>query len=161
MNDDQQNTVLSKASVFGLPDEAPMTALHYCYWLLASGRTLLDGFSVVSWGIAIPLLKQEMTVTPVLVGLIGSALVLGRCSERCWAGSPPDRRRNRNRPPASGSYVSEITPRSLRSRMTVATIALQSVGRILAAVVAITIFRFHPSAPDWRLLLGTGGLLAA
>jgi MFS transporter, putative metabolite transport protein len=45
--------------------------------LLASGGTLLDGFSVVSLGIAIPLLKQEMTVTPVLIGLIGSALVLG------------------------------------------------------------------------------------
>jgi len=45
--------------------------------------------------------------------------------------------------------------------MTVATLALQSVGMILAAVVAIAIFRFHPSAPDWLLLLGTGGLLAA
>jgi hypothetical protein len=49
MNDDQQNTVLSKASVFGLLDEAPMTALHYCYWLLASGRTLLDGFQLFLW----------------------------------------------------------------------------------------------------------------
>jgi MFS family permease len=48
--------------------------------------------------------------------------------------------------PASGSYVSEIMPRSLRSRMTVATIALQSVGMILAAIVAIAIFRIHPSA---------------
>ncbi|MGB8615905.1 MAG: MFS transporter, partial [Pseudolabrys sp.] len=67
----------SKASVFGLLDEAPMTGLHYYYWLLASGGTLLDGFSVVSLGIAIPLLKQDMTITPVLVGLIGSALVLG------------------------------------------------------------------------------------
>jgi MFS family permease len=53
-----------------------MTTLHY-YWLLASGGTLLNGFSVVSLGIAIPLLKQEMNVTPVLVGLIRSALVLG------------------------------------------------------------------------------------
>jgi hypothetical protein len=78
----QQNTVSSKASVFGLLDEAPMTALHY-YWLLASGGTLLDGFSVVSLGIAIPLLKQEMTVTPVLVGLIGSALVLGAVLGAC------------------------------------------------------------------------------
>jgi len=77
MSDDQQDTVSSKASVFGLLDEAPMTTLHYYYWLLASGGTLLDGFSVVSLGIAIPLLKQEMTVTPVLVDLIGSALVLG------------------------------------------------------------------------------------
>src|SRR5262245_43929490 len=75
MSDDQQDTVSSKASVVGLLDEAPMTTLHYYYWLLASGGTLLDGFSVVSLGIAIPLLKQEITVTPVLVGLIGSALV--------------------------------------------------------------------------------------
>ena len=77
MSDDQQDTVSSKASVVGLLDEAPMMTLHYYYWLLASGGTLLDGFSVVSLGIAIPLLKQEMTVTPVLVDLIGSALVLG------------------------------------------------------------------------------------
>jgi MFS transporter, putative metabolite transport protein len=63
--------------------------------------------------------------------------------------------------PASGSYVSEIMPRSLRSRMTVATIALQSVGMILAAIVATAIFRIHSSATDWRLLLGTGGMLAA
>ena len=73
----EQNTVSLKTSVFGLLDEAPMTPLHYCYWLLASGGTLLDGFSVVALGIAIPLLKQDMTITPVLIGLIGSALVLG------------------------------------------------------------------------------------
>ena len=199
MSDVQQNTVSSKASVFGLLDEAPMTALHYYYWLLASGGTLLDGFSVVSLGIAIPLLKQEMTVTPVLVGLIGSALVLGAVLGAMLGGIAADRI-GRKRAfivdmaimiagtafcvvsrepslivagqfligvgigidfPASGSYVSEITPRSLRSRMTVATIALQSVGMILAAVVAIVIFRLHPSTTDWRLLLGTGGLLAA
>ena len=45
-----QNTVSSKASVFGLLDEAPMTSLHYFYWLLASGGTLLDGLSVVLLG---------------------------------------------------------------------------------------------------------------
>ena len=48
---------------------------HCYYWLLASGGTLLDGFSVVALGIAIPLLKQDMAITPVLIGLIGSALV--------------------------------------------------------------------------------------
>jgi hypothetical protein len=48
MSDVQRNTVSSKASVFGLLDETPMTAMHYYYWLLASGRTLLDGFSVAS-----------------------------------------------------------------------------------------------------------------
>jgi len=137
-----------------------------------------------------------MTVTPVLVGLIGSALVLGAVLGAMLGGIAADRIGRKhafivnmaivvagsvlcamsrdpslivvgqfligvgigNRLLASGSYVSEITPRSLRSRMTVATLALQSVGMILAAVVAIAIFRFHPSAPDW---LGTGGLLAA
>jgi len=199
MSGDPQNTVSSKASVFGLLEEAPMTGLHYYYWLLASGGTLLDGFSVVSLGIAIPLLKQEMSVTPVLIGLIGSALVLGAVLGAMLGGIAADRI-GRKRAfivdmaimvagaalcvmarepslivvgqfligvgigidfPASGSYVSEIMPRSLRSRMTVATIALQSVGMILAAVVAIAIFRIHPSTTDWRLLLSTGGLLAA
>jgi hypothetical protein len=45
MSGDQQNTVSTKASVFGLLEEAPMTGLHYYYyWLFASGGTLLDGF---------------------------------------------------------------------------------------------------------------------
>jgi hypothetical protein len=48
---------------------------------------ILDGFSVVALGIALPLLKHDMTITPVLVGLIGSALVLGAVLERRWAGS--------------------------------------------------------------------------
>ena len=195
----ERNTVSSKASVFGLLDEAPMTGLHYYYWLLASGGTLLDGFSVVSLGIAIPLLKQHMTITPVLVGLIGSALVLGAVLGAMLGGIAADRIGRKHvfiadmaimvvgsvlctmahEPslilvgqfligvgigidfPASGSYVSEIMPRSLRSRMTVAMIALQSVGMILAAIVATAILRLHAAATDWRLLLGTGGLLAA
>ncbi|MGC1641112.1 MAG: MFS transporter, partial [Pseudolabrys sp.] len=195
----ERNTVSSKASVFGLLDEAPMTGLHYYYWLLASGGTLLDGFSVVSLGIAIPLLKQDMTITPVFVGLIGSALVLGAVLGAMLGGIAADRIGRKHvfiadmaimvvgsvlctmahEPslilvgqfligvgigidfPASGSYVSEIMPHSLRSRMTVATIALQSVGMILAAIVATAILRLHAAATDWRLLLGTGGLLAA
>ena len=165
----ERNTVSSKASVFGLLDEAPMTGLHYYYWLLASGGTLLDGFSVVSLGIAIPLLKQDMTITPVLVGLIGSVMVLGAVLGAMLGGIAADRIGRKHvfiadmaimvvgsvlctmahEPslilvgqfligvgigidfPASGSYVSEIMQRSLRSRMTVATIALQSVGMIL------------------------------
>ena len=87
----------SKASVFGLLDEAPMTGLHYYYWLLASGGTLLDGFSVVSLGIAIPLLKQDMTITPVFVGLIGSALVLGAVLGAMLGGIAADRNRPQTR----------------------------------------------------------------
>ena len=53
-------------------------------------------------------------------------------------------------------------PRSLRSRMTVATIALQSVGMITGRDRRDRRYsEIHSSATDWRLLLGTGGMLAA
>jgi MFS family permease len=199
MGNADQHTVSSKTSVFGLLDEAPMTPVHFYYWFLASGGTLLDGLSVASLGIAIPLLKRDMPITPVLVGFIGSALVLGAVVGAMLGGIAADRIGRKHafiadmailavgsalcatarEPslvvvgqfligigigidfPTSGSYVSEIMPRALRSRMTVATIALQSVGMILAAIVAIIVFRVQPAITDWRVLLGTGGLLAA
>ena len=43
--------------------------------------------------------------------------------------------------PVSASYVSETMPKSARSRMVVATIALQSVGMLLGAAVAIVTLR--------------------
>jgi len=64
-------TVSSKTSVFGALDNAPMTFAHYRYWLLASGGTLLDGFSVVSLGIALPLLRRDFSIAPAMVGFIG------------------------------------------------------------------------------------------
>jgi MFS transporter, putative metabolite transport protein len=63
--------------VFSALDSAPMTPAHYVYWLLASGGTFLDGFSVVALGIALPLLKRDFAIAPTMLGLIGSALVLG------------------------------------------------------------------------------------
>jgi hypothetical protein len=49
---------------------------------LASGGTLLDGFSVVSLGIALPLLKRDFAIAPAMLGFIGSVLFSGRCSAR-------------------------------------------------------------------------------
>jgi len=191
-------TVSAKASVFGALDNAPMTPAHYLYWLLASGGTFLDGFSVVSLGIAVPLLKRDLVITPTMVGLIGSALVLGAVLGAALGGVAADRI-GRKRVfiadmgilavgsavcaiapsswlivagqfvlgigvgidfPASSSYVSEIMPKAARSRMTVATIALQSVGMIAAALVGIAVLKLHPTIMDWRLLLGAGGVLA-
>lgn len=191
-------TVSSKASVFGALDDAPMTFAHYLYWLLASGGTLLDGFSVVSLGISLPLLKRDFAIAPATLGLIGSALVLGAVLGAVLGGVAADRI-GRKRAfladmailaagsavcvlaqdpwlilagqfaigvgigidfPTSGSYVSEITPKAARSRMTVATIALQSVGMVAAALVGIAVLKAHPFVTDWRILLGAGGALA-
>jgi putative MFS transporter len=197
MIDQTSKAVTSKGFVFAVLDSAPMTPTHYLYWLAASGGTLLDGFAVVSLGIALPLLKRDFAITPTTVSLLGSALVLGAVLGAVLGGVAADKiGRKRlfildmailaagsalcvlaSDPwlivagqfvigigigidfPTSG-YVSEITPKAARSRMTVATIALQSVGMIAAALIGIAVLRTHPSMTDWRVLLGTGGLLA-
>src|ERR1700747_1426636 len=84
-------TVSSKVHVFRALDNAPMTPAHYLYWLLASGGTLLDGFSVVSLGIALPLLKRDFAITPAMLGFIGSALVLGAVLGAAVGGMAADR----------------------------------------------------------------------
>lgn len=62
--------------------------------------------------------------------------------------------------PTSGAYVSELMPRKARNRMTVATIALQSVGMAAAALAGLAILKLRPSTEDWRLLFGAGGAIA-
>ena len=186
------------SSVFAALDSARMTWRHYAFWLIASGGALLDGFSVVSLGIALPLLKRDFVISPLLVGLIGSALVLGAVAGAALGGMAADRF-GRKRVfiadmiiiaiagvigaaapspwfillaefllgvgvgsdfPTSASYVSEMMPKSARSRMTVATIAMQSVGMIGAALTGMGILRLYASTVDWRYILGAGGAIA-
>lgn len=189
---------LKKLSVFAALDDAPMTWRHYALWLTASGGAFLDGFSVAALGVALPLLKRDFAITPLLVGLIGSALVLGAVAGAALGGVGADkfgRKRvfiadmalialagfiGATAPdprfilfaqfllgvgvgidfPTSASYVSEMMPRKARSRMTVATIALQSVGMAAAALAGLAILKFRPTTDDWRLLLGAVGAIA-
>lgn len=176
-----------------------MTWRHYALWLVASGGAFLDGFSVVSLGLALPLMKRDFSLTPLVVGLMGSALVLGAAAS-AWLGGMLADRLGRKRVmtidmaaiglaallgalapdpwvlvlaqfltgvaigadfPTSASYVSEMMPRKARSRMTVATIAMQSVGMFVAALVGLAVLKIHPSLADWRLLLAGGGVIAA
>jgi len=186
------------ARVFSALDEAPMTWTHYRVWLAASGGPLINGFSVVALGIALSLLERDFSITPVLIGLIGSALMLGAVAGAAMGGVAADRY-GRKRVfvadmalivvaaligaaapdprfvlatqfllgvgigidfPTSASYVSEIMPRSARSRMTVATIAMQSVGMVGAALVSLAILEAHPSTIDGRILLAANGAIA-
>jgi putative MFS transporter len=180
---------------FAILDHAPMGPRQYAIWLLASGGTLLDGFSIFSLGVAMPLLTSRFELTPLLVGLIGSALVLGAAFGAAFGGLAADR--FGRKPlliidmailatgavfsafaenalavlfgqfligvgigidfPVSSSYVSETMPKRERSRMMVATIALQSVGMLFAAAVALTLLQLHGSAIDWRYIVGATG----
>src|SRR5262245_41638686 len=74
-----------------LLDNAPLGRRQYALWLLASGGTLLDGFSIFCLGVAMPLITRGMALSPLMVGLIGSALVLGAAIGAALGGPAADR----------------------------------------------------------------------
>lgn len=62
--------------------------------------------------------------------------------------------------PVSSGYVAECMPHRDRSRMMVATIACQSVGMLLASVLAIGLLHWIGSSSAWRLFFGSEAVLA-
>src|SRR5262249_28137641 len=179
-------------------ESASMGRGEYWNWFLASGGTLIDGLSIFSLGVAMPLITSRFSLSALMIGLIGSALVLGAVFGAVIGGPAADRF---GRKPAfliemtivtvgalisavadapqwgllrqvivgvgigidfsvSSSYVSETMPKKVRSRMVVATIALQSVGMLLGAAVAITILGQRSSTSDWRLIVGATAAVA-
>jgi MFS transporter, putative metabolite transport protein len=179
-------------------ESASMGRQEYWMWFLASGGTLIDGLSIFALGVAMPLITSRFALSALMVGLIGSALVLGAVLGALIGGPAADRFGRKpaflidmtiitvgglvsalaEAPqwvllgqfimgvgigidfPVSSSYVSETMPKNDRSRMTVATIALQSVGMLLGAAVAIAILWQRSSASDWRLIVGTTAVVA-
>jgi MFS family permease len=145
-----------------------------------------------------PLITSRFSLSALMVGLIGAALVLGAVFGAVIGGPAADR--FGRKPaflidmtiitvgalvsalaaaqqwvllgqfvvgvgigidfPVSSSYVSETMPKQVRSRMVVATIALQSVGMLLGAAVAIAILWQRSSASDWRLIVGATAAVA-
>jgi MFS family permease len=63
--------------------------------------------------------------------------------------------------PVSSSYVAECMPHRSRSRMMVATIASQSVGMVLAAVLSIGLLHLSGSDQAWRLFFAGEAVIAA
>src|SRR5215471_9642358 len=173
-------------------ESASMGRGEYWNWFLASGGTLIDGLSIFSLGVAMPLITSHFSLSALMIGFIGSALVLGAVFGAVIGGPAADR--FGRKPaflvdmtiitvgalisaladaaewvllgqfivgvgigidfPVSSSYVSETMPKQVRSRMVVATIALQSVGMLLGAAVAIAILWQRSSVSDWRLIVG-------
>lgn len=72
-------------------DGARMGPRHYWIWLLASGGTLLDGFSIFSLGVAMPLITGRFALSPLMIGLIGSTLMLGAAVGAAIGGPSADR----------------------------------------------------------------------
>ena len=188
-----------KVSLFQALDAAPMSTARYGQWLVASGGLVVDGFSVVTLGLALPLIQRDFGSSVLEIGLIGAALMAGAMAGALGGGVLADRLGRRRAflidmaiasagaaiaalaPvtwvmiagqfvlgvgigidfPTSGSYVSEIMPRRARSRMVVATIAMQAVGMVAAALLALGILGLHPGEGDWRWLIAAVAGLAA
>jgi MFS transporter, putative metabolite transport protein len=181
-----------------LLDSASMGPTQYWFWLLASGGTLIDGLSIFSLGIAMPLITSRFALSPLMIGLIGSALVLGAVFGAALGGPAADRFGRKpaflidmtiiaagalvsaaaSAPqfvllgqlllgigigidfPVSASYVSETVPKHDRSRMVVATIALQSVGMLLGAAIDLAILRAWSNLAAWRPMIAAVGAVA-
>jgi len=62
--------------------------------------------------------------------------------------------------PVSSSYVSEVLPRRDRARLMVATIACQSLGMLVAAVITLVLLKTVESMQNWRLFLASEGVIA-
>jgi putative MFS transporter len=62
--------------------------------------------------------------------------------------------------PVSSSYVSEVLPRRNRARLMVATIACQSLGMLVAAVITLMLLKTVESLQNWRLFLASEGVIA-
>jgi len=58
-------------------DNAKLSNRHKLFRLLASGGTFLDGFSIMLLGISLPLIKKDIPMLPVILGVIASSLVIG------------------------------------------------------------------------------------
>jgi putative MFS transporter len=84
-------TSASQQAMLALLDLAPMRRAQYRLFLLSTGGTLLNGFSIVVLGVALPLIISRFGIGPRMVGLIGAAIVLGAVVGSATGGPAADR----------------------------------------------------------------------
>ncbi len=58
--------------------------------------------------------------------------------------------------PISASYVSEIAPARLRSRLLIGAFSFQAVGQLLGALVGLAVLTLDPVPEAWRWMLAAG-----
>ena len=58
-------------------DSCPVRSRHYALWTLAAGGTLLDGMSLAALAIALPLIKQTYSMSPLMIGAVSAGSVVG------------------------------------------------------------------------------------
>jgi putative MFS transporter len=72
-------------------DSCPVRPRHYALWLLSAGGTLIDGMSVAALAIALPLIKHTFTMSPLMIGAVSAASVVGMAVGAITGGRASDR----------------------------------------------------------------------
>ncbi|MBW2275494.1 MAG: MFS transporter, partial [Deltaproteobacteria bacterium] len=72
-------------------DSCPVRSHHYHLWVRSAGGTLLDGMSVASLAIAVPLMKQSFSMSPLMIGAVSAASVVGMAVGAIVGGRASDR----------------------------------------------------------------------
>jgi MFS family permease len=78
-----------------LAAKAPFRSRHLRLFLISIGGTFMDGYATLMTGVALPLFKWQEHPDPVLVGLLGAALVLGAVAGAILGGHLGDQRGRR------------------------------------------------------------------
>ena len=68
---------LSDKTVGGLIDAAELRSIHWRVWVLSAMGIFLDGFDLFTVAVAMPLIVQSLSPSPVMQGLIVASAVLG------------------------------------------------------------------------------------
>ena len=58
-------------------DACPIRPRHYVLWGLSAGGTLLDGMSIAALAIALPLIRHSFSMSPLMIGAVSAASVVG------------------------------------------------------------------------------------
>jgi len=86
-----QSQAAAQKRMHEILDSCPAQARHYHLWIRSAGGTLLDGMSVASLAIAIPLIKQSFTMSPLMIGAVSAASVVGMAVGAIVGGRASDR----------------------------------------------------------------------
>src|SRR4051812_40070841 len=78
-------------SVHEALDRAPLTRLHWRFWLLAAMGVFLDSFDLFIIGVALPIIARALDAAPAETGLVAAASPIGAIFGAAAAGHIADR----------------------------------------------------------------------
>jgi putative MFS transporter len=86
-----ENSHTAQLRMHDVLDSCPAKPIHYRLWAMAAGGTLLDGMSLASLAVALPLIKQTYAMTPLMIGAVSAASVVGMAIGALAGGWTSDR----------------------------------------------------------------------